>query len=50
MAGHALYRIHISALMKEISIHRGHKEVIIIAMSLSDIYNPKEGYASTEYS
>ncbi len=27
---------------KEISIHRGHKEVIIIAMSLSDIYNPKE--------
>ena len=28
--------------MKEISIYKGHKEVIIIAMSLSDIYNPKE--------
>ena len=36
--------------MKEIIIHRGHEEVIVIAMSLSDIYNPKEGYASTEYS
>jgi hypothetical protein len=39
-----------AALMKEIIIHRGHEEVIVIAMSLSDIYNPKEGYASTEYS
>ncbi len=27
---------------KEIGIHRGHKEVIIIAMNLSDMYNPKE--------
>jgi hypothetical protein len=26
--------------MKEISIHRGHEEVIIIAMSLSDMQIP----------
>jgi hypothetical protein len=26
----------------------GHKEVIIIGMSLSDIYKPKEGYDSME--
>ncbi len=43
------HRIHIAALI-EISIYRGHEEAIIIAMSLSDIYNPKEGNASTEYS
>ncbi len=36
--------------MKEISIHGGHEDVIIIAMSLLDIYNPKEGYTSMEYS
>jgi hypothetical protein len=51
MAGHALYdRIHKATLMKEInrSIHRGHKEVIIIVMSLSDIYNPNKGYDSME--
>ena len=43
MASHTLYnRIHKAALMKEISIYRGHKEAIIIAMILSDIYNPKK--------
>jgi hypothetical protein len=49
MAGHALYdRIHKATLMKEIyrlvSIG-GHKEVIIIVMSLYDIYNPKRDMA-----
>jgi hypothetical protein len=52
MAGHALYnRIHKATLMKEINrlcIHRGHEDVIIIVMSFSDIYNPKEGYDSME--
>ena len=53
MAGHALYdRIHKVTLMKEInrlvSIYRGHKEVIIIAMNLCDIHSPKKGYDSME--
>jgi hypothetical protein len=33
---------------KQTSINRGHKEVIIIVMSLSDIYNPREQYDSME--
>jgi hypothetical protein len=51
MAGHALYdRIHKATLMKEINrlVSIGVIEVIIIVMSLSDIYNPKEGYDSME--
>jgi hypothetical protein len=32
-----IQRIHIAALMKEISIHEGHEEIIIVAVSLSGI-------------
>jgi len=44
-------QIHKATLMKEIDrlVDRSAKEAIIIAMGLSDIYNPKEGYDSKYY-